>query len=91
MANKRTPKYFKVDYIPEARGRRAVKDFAFLVRNQVLEGGLRLGDLQLTYSETGKPSFVLHTEDLAESDVENVKGVILSKEDTRPPEPDEDE
>lgn len=89
MSKRTTPKFFKVDYIPEARGRKAVRDFAFIVNQYAQMQDIKLGDLQLEYGERGEVLLRLHTDEV-DGDMESVGGVLLPKEDKRPPEPDED-
>jgi hypothetical protein len=89
MAKRKTPKFFKVDYIPEARGRKAVRDFAFIVNQYAQMQDIKLGDLKLEYGSRGEVLLRLYTSE-DDGDMESVDGVLLPKEEKRPPEPDEE-
>jgi hypothetical protein len=49
----RSPKFFKVDWIPEAAGRKLVQTFAMIVYAYRDQAGKRLDNLTMVYSPDG--------------------------------------
>lgn len=51
--SRRSPKYFRVDWIPEAAGRKLVNQFAMIVREYRDFDGKRFDGMRLAFDEGG--------------------------------------